>query len=43
VYESELVFGVFDPSIVRESREIYAVSRESEPFRNGSSGSVALE
>jgi hypothetical protein len=35
VYESELVFGRFDPSIVREAREIYAVSREIEPFRNG--------
>ncbi len=35
VYESELVFGRFDPSIVREAAEIYAVSREIEPFRNG--------
>ena len=37
VYESELVFGPFDPSIVRESRENYAISREIEPFRNGAS------
>jgi hypothetical protein len=29
VYESELVFGRFDPSIVREAGEIYAVSRDS--------------
>ena len=36
VYESELVFGRFDPSIVREATEIYAVSREIAPFRNGS-------
>jgi hypothetical protein len=35
VYESELVFGRFDPSVVREAAEIYAVSREIEPFRNG--------
>ena len=28
VYESELVFGPFDPSVVREGAEIYAVSRE---------------
>ena len=35
VYESELVFGRFDPSIVREAGEIYAVSLEIEPFRNG--------
>ena len=37
VYESELVFGRFDPSIVREGRENYAVSGEFEPFRNGES------
>jgi hypothetical protein len=36
-YESELLFGRFDPSIVREAAEIYAVSREIEPFRNGAS------
>ena len=35
VYESELVFGPFDPSIVREAAENYAVSREIAPFRNG--------
>ena len=37
VYESELVFGRFDPSIVRESAQNYAVSGEIEPFRNGGS------
>ncbi len=37
VYESEQVFGRFDPSIVREAAEIYAVSRDIEPFRNGGS------
>ena len=41
VYESELVFGRFDPSVVREAAEIYAVSREIEPFRNGSSATVS--
>jgi hypothetical protein len=35
VYESELVFGRFEPSVVRERPENYAVSREIEPFRNG--------
>ena len=35
VYESEIVFGRFDPSVVREATEIYAVSKEIEPFRNG--------
>jgi hypothetical protein len=35
VYESELVFGRFEPSIVRERAENYAVSREIAPFRNG--------
>jgi hypothetical protein len=34
VYESELVFGRFDPSVVREAPEIYAISPEIEPFRN---------
>jgi hypothetical protein len=38
VYESELVFGRFEPTVVRESAEIYAVSREFEPFRNGARG-----
>ena len=31
VYESELVFGRFDPSVVRESRENYAVPGEITP------------
>lgn len=31
VYESELVFGRFDPSVVRESREKYVASREIPP------------
>lgn len=31
VYESELVFGRFDPSVVREAREKYAVSGENPP------------
>jgi hypothetical protein len=35
VYESELVFGRFDPSVVREPTENYAVSRQIAPFRNG--------
>jgi hypothetical protein len=35
VYESELVFGRFEPSNVRERAENYAVSREIAPFRNG--------
>ena len=35
VYESELVFGRFEPPVVRESAEMYGVPRESEPFRNG--------
>ena len=35
VYESEHVFGRFDPSIVRDAPEIYGVSREFAPFRNG--------
>jgi hypothetical protein len=43
VYESELVFGRFDPSIVREGTEIYAVPRESEPFRNGAAASWSSE
>jgi hypothetical protein len=34
-YESELVFGRFDPSIVRERTENYAVSRVIAPFQNG--------
>ena len=37
VYESERVFGRFDTSVAREAAEIYAVSREIEPFRNGAS------
>lgn len=31
VYESELVFGRFDPSVVRETPENYAVSWENPP------------
>jgi hypothetical protein len=38
VYESDLVFGPFDPSVARESRAIYVVSREISPFRNGGGG-----
>jgi hypothetical protein len=41
-YESELVFGRFDPSMAREAPEIYAVSREISPFRNGGGGGAAL-
>ena len=41
VYESELVFGRFDPSVVREASETYAVSREFAPFRNGASAGAA--
>ena len=41
VHESELVFGRFDPSIVREADEIYAVSLEIAPFRNGASAVLA--
>jgi hypothetical protein len=37
VYESEQVFGRFDPSIVREKGETYRVSRGIAPFRNGGS------
>jgi len=33
--ESELVFGRFDPPIIRESAETYGVSLEFAPFRNG--------
>ena len=40
VYESELVFGRFGPSVVRERVENYAVSRETVPFRNGDATSV---
>jgi hypothetical protein len=41
VYESERIFGRFDSSIVREAREIYAVSREIAPFRNGASSGLS--
>jgi hypothetical protein len=41
VYESERVFGRFDPSIVREAAEIYAVSREIAPFRNGAPAALS--
>jgi hypothetical protein len=34
VAESDLVFGPFDPSVVREPRANYAVSREISSFRN---------
>ena len=33
--------GRFDPSVVREGTETYAVSREFAPFRNG--GAASLE
>ena len=38
VHESELVFGPFGASVVRESRENYAVSREIASFWNGGTG-----
>jgi hypothetical protein len=41
VYESELVFGRFEPSVVRERAENYAVSREIAPFRNDGAPSVS--
>ncbi len=41
VYESELAFGRFDPSVVREGTEIHAVSREFASFRNGASAAVS--
>ena len=31
VYEAEAVFGRYDPSVVRETTEIYAVSGEITP------------
>jgi hypothetical protein len=40
-YESELVFGRFDRSIVRERAQTYAVSREIAPFQNGGATSVS--
>ena len=44
VYESELVFGHFNPPVVREAREIYAVSPEFAPFQNGGpSGHVEVQ
>jgi hypothetical protein len=43
VYESELVFGRFDPSVVREATEIYAVSRELASFRNGGSEDLSAD
>jgi 5-methylcytosine-specific restriction endonuclease McrA len=43
VYESELVFGRFDPSVVRETRENYAVSREIAPFQNGGSANGEVD
>jgi hypothetical protein len=41
VYEGELVFGRFEPSVVRERAENYAVSRELAPFRNDGAPSVS--
>jgi hypothetical protein len=41
VYESELVFGRFDPSVLREASEIYGVYREFAPFRNGGSSDLS--
>jgi hypothetical protein len=35
VYESALVLGRYDPTMVRERAENHAVSREIEPFRHG--------
>jgi len=35
VYEGELMFGRFDPPVVRESTGTYAASREFASFRNG--------
>jgi hypothetical protein len=37
VYESERVFGPFDASTARARAEMYRVSREYTPFRNGGS------
>ena len=34
VYESELIFGPFDPSVVRETPENYLVTRKSRAFRH---------
>ena len=36
VYESEQVFGRFDPAKRRAEREFYVASREYTPFQNGS-------
>jgi hypothetical protein len=41
VYESVLVFGRFEPSILREPGENYAASREIAPFRNDGATSVS--
>jgi hypothetical protein len=41
VYESERVFGRFDPSVAREAAEIFVVSREFAPFRNGASAALS--
>jgi hypothetical protein len=40
VYESELVFGRFDPSLVRETPEKYVTSLEIAPFQNGGSSNT---
>ena len=39
VYESEKVFGRFDPAKRRADRDFYVASREYTPFRNGGPGS----
>jgi len=41
VYESELIFGRFDPTVVRETPENYAVSKEIAPFRDGARGTFS--
>ena len=41
VYESEQVFGRFDPSIVRETPENYGIFKDIAPFRNGGAGRTA--
>jgi hypothetical protein len=39
VYESEQVFGCFDLAAAKEASEMYRVSREYTPFRNGGGAS----
>ena len=43
VYESEQIFGRFDPPSVREAGERYAGSREFASFRNGGAAGSAQE